>query len=33
MKAIFNKEFRGYFLSPIGYIFVGVYMVLSAMFF
>ncbi len=33
MKAIFKKEFRGYFLSPIGYIFVGVYMVLSAMFF
>lgn len=33
MKAIFKKEFKGYFLSPIGYIFVGVFMVLSAMFF
>ncbi len=33
MKAIFKKEFKGYFMSPIGYIFVGVYMILSAMFF
>ncbi len=33
MKAIFKKEFKGYFLSPIGYIFVGVFMILSAMFF
>ncbi len=33
MKAIFKKEFRSYFLSPIGYIFTGVYMILSAMFF
>ncbi len=33
MKAIFKKEFKGYFLSPIGYIFVGVFMVLCAMFF
>lgn len=33
MKGIFKKEFRSYFLSPIGYIFVGVYMILSAMFF
>ena len=33
MKAIFNKEFKGYFASPIGYIFVGVFMILAAMFF
>ena len=33
MKAIFKKEFRAYFLSPIGYIFVGVFTALSAMFF
>ncbi|MBQ2613943.1 MAG: ABC transporter permease subunit [Clostridia bacterium] len=33
MKAIFKKELKGYFLSPIGYIFVGVFMLLSAMFF
>lgn len=33
MKAIFKKEFKTYFLSPIGYIFVGVFMAISAMFF
>lgn len=33
MKAIFKKELKGYFLSPIGYIFVGVFMVLAAIFF
>lgn len=33
MKAIFSKEFRGYFLSPIGYIFTAVFIILSAMFF
>ncbi len=33
MIAIFKKEFKNYFLSPIGYIFVGVFMALAAMFF
>lgn len=33
MKAIFKKEFRNYFMSPIGYIFVGVFTALAAMFF
>ena len=33
MKAIFKKEFKSYFLSPIGYIFVGVFIILSAVFF
>lgn len=33
MKAIFKKEFKGYFFSPIGYIFVGVFMALASMFF
>lgn len=33
MRAIFKKEFRNYFMSPIGYIFVGVFMFLAAFFF
>jgi len=33
MKAIFKKEFKSYFFSPIGYIFVGVFMLLAAVFF
>ncbi|MBR1970419.1 MAG: ABC transporter permease subunit [Clostridia bacterium] len=33
MIAIFKKEFKSYFLSPIGYIFVGVFMALASMFF
>ena len=33
MKAIFNKEFKRYFASPIGYIFTAVFMILAAMFF
>jgi ABC-2 type transport system permease protein len=33
MKAIFKKEFRNYFMSPIGYIFVGVFTFLASMFF
>lgn len=33
MKAIFNKEFKSYFASPIGYIFTAVFMILAAMFF
>ncbi len=33
MTAILKKEFKSYFLSPIGYIFVGVFMALASMFF
>ena len=33
MIAIFKKEFKNYFLSPVGYIFVGVFMALAGMFF
>ena len=33
MKAIFKKEFRSYFMSPIGYIFVAVFTFLASMFF
>lgn len=33
MIAIFKKEFKNYFLSPIGYIFVGVFTFLASMFF
>ncbi len=33
MTAIFKKELKNYFLSPIGYIFVGVFMALASMFF
>jgi ABC-2 type transport system permease protein len=33
MTAIFKKEFKGYFFSPIGYIFVGIFTVICAMFF
>ena len=32
MLAIFKKEFKNYFLSPIGYIFVGVFTILASMF-
>jgi len=33
MTAIFKKEFRNYFMSPIGYIFVGVFTFLASMFY
>ena len=33
MTAIFKKEFKNYFMSPIGYIFVGVFTLLASMFF
>ncbi len=33
MKAIFKREFNAYFTSPIGYVFVGVFMLLSGIFF
>lgn len=33
MKAIFKREMHSYFTSPIGYVFVGVFMFLSSIFF
>lgn len=33
MKAIYKREMLSYFTSPIGYVFVGVFMFLSGMFF
>lgn len=33
MKAIIKKEFAGYFRSPIGYVFCGVYIFFSALYF
>lgn len=33
MTAIFKKEFKNYFMSPIGYIFVAVFTFLASMFF
>lgn len=33
MKAIFKKEFRSYFCSPIGYVFVGIFFFVASLFF
>ena len=33
MKAIFKKEFDSYFLSPLGYIFIGIFMLMASWFF
>ena len=33
MLAIIKKEFKNYFLSPIGYIFVGLFLAISSVFF
>ncbi len=33
MKAIYKREMHAYFTSPIGYVFVGVFMLLSGFFF
>lgn len=33
MFAIFKKEFKSYFLSPIGYIFIGIFLLMSSIFF
>jgi ABC-2 type transport system permease protein len=31
MFAIFKKELRGYFINPIGYIYLGVFLVAAAL--
>ena len=33
MKAIFRRELEGYFFTPVGYVFTGVFLLLSAVFF
>lgn len=33
MKAIFKKEFRSYFCSPLGYVFISVFALVTALFF
>ena len=33
MSAIFKRELRGYFLSPIAYIFIGTFILIAAIFF
>lgn len=33
MKAIYKREMHAYFTSPIGYVFIGVFMLLSGIFF
>lgn len=33
MRAIFNKEFRSYFITPTGYIFMVVFLLISGLFF
>lgn len=33
MRAIFKKEFDSYFLSPLGYVFVGIFILMASWFF
>ncbi len=33
MRAIFKRELQGYFLTPIGYVFIGIYLLLGGVFF
>ncbi len=33
MKAIYFKELKGYFMSPLGYVFMGVFIFMNALFF
>ncbi len=33
MLAMFKKEFKGFFISPLGYVFMGVFLLISGLFF
>lgn len=33
MKAVFKREFRAYFMSPLGYAFIAIFMLISGLFF
>jgi ABC-2 type transport system permease protein len=33
MKAIFRRELKSYFVTPLGYVFIGVYLIFSGLFF
>lgn len=33
MRAIFRRELQGYFFTPIGYVFMGVFLLLGGIFF
>ena len=33
MKAVFKKEFKSYFLSPIGYVVIGIFLLVCSIFF
>ena len=33
MWAVMKKEFKSYFLSPIGYIYIGIFLLLCSLFF
>ena len=33
MGAILKKEFKAYFLTPVGYVFIGLFLILFSMFF
>ena len=33
MTAVFKREFRAYFMSPLGYTFIAIFMLISGLFF
>ena len=33
MWAVIKKEFKSYFLSPIGYVFIGLFLIMFSIFF
>ena len=33
MLAVIKKEFKSYFLSPIGYVFIGLFLIMFSIFF